>query len=284
MTATPVSPVSSPAAASFGERLRRVREQKALTQGDLAAALGKTQAAISYWEGGRRAPDLDDIVALADVLDVDPSYFFNTTSRKSQRVLLRAEATLRPLRDLATSIEKFAAAAARLPPLSPVLYVVTTDPTRAAQQLLAQARVAAPPVPVDELARQCGVNVLAYAFEDAISGVLLDLDGGPVIGYHRRQSAGRQRFTIAHELGHFVLKHHDSFHIDLTDISSHGEPPGFNYQDERSANDFAAQLLMPAAMATQAFTRRHDVSDLAAQFEVSPQAMGWRLVNLGLIR
>jgi len=273
------------AAAAVGPQIRRARVQNGLTQAGLAEAVGKTQTAISYWEAGRRLPNLDDILALADVLDVDPNYFFGQAEpRKSQRVLLRAEATLRPLHELSAEIERFATKAEKIEPLERVVRVDSEDPTRAAQQILAQARVTAPPIPVEKLARQCGVTVLEYAFSDRVSGVLLDLDTGPVIGCNANHVDGRKRFTVAHELGHFVLKHHDHFHIDLADAASQGEPPDFNWLDERNANEFAAQLLMPAAMVIQAYDADTQLSRLAKKFRVSREALGWRLVNLGLLR
>jgi RNA polymerase sigma factor (sigma-70 family) len=93
----------------------------------------------------------------------------------------------------------------------------------------------------------------------------------------------RQRFTVAHELGHFLLSHHDHFHIDLSDQATHGNPPGYNWQDERAANDFAAAVLMPSAMVVEYFESDRALEKLARRLKVSREAMGWRLVNLGLL-
>jgi Zn-dependent peptidase ImmA (M78 family)/DNA-binding XRE family transcriptional regulator len=288
MTLTPV-PVSSNAAATVGARIRRARIKKGFSQAQLGDMLEKTQTAVSYWEAGRRSPDLDDIVELADVLGVEVGYFFERSEAKpkdssgKKRVLLRAEATLRPFQDLAQDIEAFADFAdANMKSLPRQIRVAAEDPSGAAQQLLAQAQVRKLPVNVEGLARSCGVNVAPWDFNDDISGVLLDLDAGPVIGFNDGQVDTRQRFTIAHELGHFLLDHHDHFHIDLSDQESHGAPPGYSWQDERAANDFAAQVLMPAAFVSQAFAKTKSLSQLASRFDVSTQAMGFRLVNLGL--
>ena len=237
--------------------------------------------------GGTPISDIDDLFALSEALDVDVSYFFNSERADARkRLLLRAEATLLPLQDLAGEIEEFATEAGKLPPLPRRLRVANENPLGAAQELLAQAAVTQPPVQVDKLAAACGVRVVPFEFgprfSGDVSGVLLDLENGSVIGFNAEQPRVRQRFTIAHELGHALLRHHDHFHIDLSDVASLGEPPGYNWQDERAANQFAAELLMPAALVTQSRAKDPRIEALAKKFKVSQQAMGWRLVNLGL--
>lgn len=270
-------------AAEVGARIRRAREQAGFTQGELGQALGKTQTAVSYWEAGRRSPDVDDLVAIADALDVEVTYFFERAQSKPKRVLLRAQATLRPFDDLITEIERFASRAEALPPLDARVKVRAENPTKAAQQLLAQARVTAPPIDIEDLCARCGVHVVEAPFSNEISGVILDLDNGPMIGVNRDHPLVRQRFSIAHELGHYLLEHHDHFHIDLSDAAGQGEPPGYNWLDERNANDFAAQVLMPAALVAASFADDDNLNRLAKRFKVSREAMGWRLVNLGLL-
>jgi Zn-dependent peptidase ImmA (M78 family)/transcriptional regulator with XRE-family HTH domain len=291
MTSTPALAVPSSAATTVGARIRRARIMKGLSQAQLGEGLNKTQTAVSYWEAGRRSPDLDDLIELADVLDVPVSYFFERSEAKpkeksgKKRVLLRAEATLRPFEFLSSEIAAFADFAEdTMEPLAGKIRVAAEDPTRAAQQLLAQAHVTKTPIEVVELAARCGVNVVEWDFSDEISGLLLDLDVGPVIGFNGIHAPTRQRFTIAHELGHFLLDHHDHFHIDLSEQESLGASPGYRWQDERAANDFAAQLLMPAAFVTQAFAKTKSLGQLASEFDVSSQAMGFRLLNLGLVR
>lgn len=266
-----------------GARIRRARQLHGLSQGDLGERIGKTQTAISYWEAGRRSPDVEDIVAIAEVLDVEVAYFFERAESKPKRVLLRAQASLRPFDNLIAEIEDFASEAEQLEPLPREIQVLSDSPTKAAQQLLAKTRTMTAPVPISQLAERCGVNVAAAQFSNEISGVLLDLDSGPVIGFNAAHPLVRQRFSVAHELGHFLLDHHDHFHIDLSDASVHGEPPGYNWLDERNANEFAAQVLMPAVLVTQAYEEDPNLNRIAKAFKVSREAMGWRIVNLGLL-
>ena len=84
------------------------------------------------------------------------------------------------------------------------------------------------------------------------------------------------------QLGHFLLDHHERFHIDLGRGDSDGTPPGYDWQSERAANDFAAELLMPARMIYERYDGSRSTAELADDFRVSQLAMGYRLANLGL--
>src|SRR5262249_6862121 len=104
----------------------------------------------------------------------------------------------------------------------------------------------------------------------------------------------RQRFTIAHEIGHFAL-HRGTVYLDgrarvnfRDGLSSMATD-----QEEIDANAFAAALLMPARWVRSDFesvvrnaavnSEEELAEDLAVRFSVSRQAMHFRLINLGLI-
>lgn len=273
----------SETSAWVGRRIKEARESSGQTQGDLADLLGISQTAISYWEAGKRAPGLDDIVRLANALQREPSYFFpETATRSNVRALLRATAQQLDRQDLDTALQRLLDDAEALDPPDRVIEVVSSRPQRAAREVLVQAAVNSPPVDVETLAKLCGAAVLRKTFDDALSGVLVAFAGWAAIGVNKKHSSVRQRFTIAHELGHYVLSHHDHFHIDLGPTDAHGHPPGYDWQSERGANDFAAELLMPSDFVRPAFEKSPFVSALAQLFEVSELAMGYRLLNLGL--
>jgi transcriptional regulator with XRE-family HTH domain len=59
---------------SFGDRLRRTREEKRLSQAELAQKTGFQPSAISHFESGRRAPSFDNLKKLADALSVSIDY------------------------------------------------------------------------------------------------------------------------------------------------------------------------------------------------------------------
>jgi transcriptional regulator with XRE-family HTH domain len=65
----------------FGERLRQLREQRGLSQKDLAVQLGVRQSAISWWERGEREPSLSNAVKAAEFFGVNVQYFVDTASK-----------------------------------------------------------------------------------------------------------------------------------------------------------------------------------------------------------
>lgn len=266
-----------------GGQIRRAREEKRWSQADLARRLDLTQTAVSYWESGRRSPDLDDLFALASVLDIDVTQLFTPDApARSARAVFRAEAARLELDEVAEQVDRFTDAAEKLPVPRARLELRAREPVAAAQELIAAAGVKGAPVPVGRVAAKCGVRVLDWDFGPEVSGLLLDLDSGPVVGFNSHQSKGRQRFTIAHELGHYLLSHHENFHIDLASATAHGESANYSWRDERAANDFAAELLMPANLVIGAARKEPSVQALARTFDVSREAMGFRLINLGL--
>ena len=93
-----------------------------------------------------------------------------------------------------------------------------------------------------------------------------------------QESPGRRRFTIAHELGHWVCQCLEGrgapVYCRAEDVS-----PDADRTLEREANVFAAELLMPEPAVRAEFSRGGDV---ASRFGVSGEAMHWRLYSFGL--
>lgn len=61
---------------NFGQNIRKIRQQRGLSQTDLALAMDTTKTVISRWETGERVIKLDSLLRLADVLEVSPSTLF----------------------------------------------------------------------------------------------------------------------------------------------------------------------------------------------------------------
>jgi hypothetical protein len=103
------------------------------------------------------------------------------------------------------------------------------------------------------------------------------------------RSQGRERFTIAHELGHFLLHSGESisssnFFVcrtkDIHSASSNQKKRG----KESEANRFAAELLMPEQLVEQLASQwKASIPKMANLFDVSAEAMGIRLTQLGLL-
>jgi hypothetical protein len=93
------------------------------------------------------------------------------------------------------------------------------------------------PIPVEQIAElYFGLTIERKELNEQISGQLFAADKKIVL--NQRERLTRQRFTTAHELGHFCL------HSALAPISSC--PSGFITEVETEANRFAAALLLPA--------------------------------------
>lgn len=163
-----------------------------------------------------------------------------------------------------------------------------------ARDLITTNAVQRPPVPVERIAKHAGARIAYEPFDGNISGMLYRVAGAAdsIIGVNSRHPITRQRFTVAHELGHLLL--HRGRDVILDRIVR------VNYRDHRSssatdreeveANQFAAALLMPeewlrAEIETRSFGAidvDEIVASLAERFKVSVQAMDFRLTNLGI--
>lgn len=162
-----------------------------------------------------------------------------------------------------------------------------TQIERKAWTLLCQLGVTKAPVEVFEVARSLGVRVQMEWADDEVSGALYRDDGnGAIIGVNGRHHPNRQRFTVAHEIGHLVLHDEPVFvdHVFRRDqVSSEAVDPL-----EIEANGFAAALLMPKEFVMHAVQSRKPplrsdvVERLADDFQVSSQAMTFRLERLGV--
>jgi len=139
-------------------------------------------------------------------------------------------------------------------------------------------------LPIDPiaLASKLGISVSLGHLDDGVGGLITKGAGDerPSIILNSADAPNRRRFTCAHELGHFYLNSDDQAYgyIDRRDdLSSRGED-----SNERWANQFAAELLMPAVVVQKWFGEGWTLSKLAKEFGVSDIAMTYRLKNLGL--
>lgn len=148
-----------------------------------------------------------------------------------------------------------------------------------AKQVLKKSDCSESPVNVEQVAKNVGLEVVMFPFHEKISGVLKKEQG--IIAINKNHSPVRQRFTAAHELGHFLLGHGME---DVTDDRMVNETFGKPDLKEREANLFASALLMPAAWVKDAIKKEGlDIDKLSLIFGVSKQAMTIRLLVLKLV-
>jgi len=153
-----------------------------------------------------------------------------------------------------------------------------TEARRKAEELA--SAYSAPPIPVHEIAESNGVDVVFANFGDAAEKVAGFCDFGAAKLYvNARDPLNRQTFTIAHELGHWML-HRDLFKADPEkyQVLPRFQRTEKNDAYEQEANAFAAALLVPTRLLRP--VKSAPVAQLAQIFGVSRQMMEIRLKNV----
>ena len=135
------------------------------------------------------------------------------------------------------------------------------------------------PVPVESIAEDMLGLSIRESYELGCSGMLIPAAREIWVNAAEHERHGRPRFTLAHEVGHWICHWLEGRTQRPLYCRREEVGPGEGRDLEREANVFAAELLMPEPAVRAEFARR---PDLAARFAVSPQAMAWRLYNLGL--
>jgi Zn-dependent peptidase ImmA (M78 family) len=166
-------------------------------------------------------------------------------------------------------------------------------------QLLSEAGITDAPVDVESIARSLGADVNYSPADDSLSGFLLrnEETGTAVIGVNSEQHPLRQRFTVAHELGHYLLHANERVHVDRREagfqvkLRNETSSAGTDVE-EMEANLFAAQLLMPAEFlrrdlagyeSLDVFEDDPLINYLKDKYQVSIRALTIRLTRLGYL-
>ncbi|MBI4236969.1 MAG: ImmA/IrrE family metallo-endopeptidase [Deltaproteobacteria bacterium] len=144
----------------------------------------------------------------------------------------------------------------------------------------------------ESLAKKLGLKVVYEKLDDEVSGVLVLQESRPVIFVNAEQHSNRQRFTISHELGHYLLHKQEQVHVDNDFTVVYRNTKSSTGEDlhEIEANQFAAELLMPEKCVGQYIVDNKvrvitetTIANMADFFGVSLQAMTIRLSAIGLI-
>lgn len=149
---------------------------------------------------------------------------------------------------------------------------------------LIQSIATIPNVPLGAIAKGLGINVMLATLPLEISGqIKRDKEANQYeILINRYENRRRQRFTLAHEIAHFLL-HQDLIGDGLSDDILYRS--GLPEAKEFEANRLAADLIMPLDLIVK-YTLDKDpqsqstARELADIFQVSDMAMGVRLEHL----
>lgn len=168
-------------------------------------------------------------------------------------------------------------------------------PGKRAQKLLNRLGIESAPVNVEKIAKTLGAKIRYSPLDNELSGMIFIKDGTPIIGVNSLHHPNRQRFTIAHEVGHLVL-HRDmitaevhvdkDFSIGFPMLQRDNQSALGTENVEIEANQFAAELLMPTLILKNLLQdKRFDIDDdrpleqIARKLKVSKQALEFRIRN-----
>jgi len=232
----------------IGERIKQARKAAGLSLRALADRAGVTAMAISKYEAGKSTPSSRVLLDLSKALGVRTEYFFRPVKIELQEVQHRKHSQL-PKKaldqiegDVKEQLERFIELEALLPngpvqafKLPENLSAQITDLNQIeiiARQLRESWDLGTDPIPVlTDMLEERGIKVFqSQAINDRFDGMAASVDGIPVIVVGRGWPGDRQRFTLAHELGHLVL------HGRLAE----------GVEEEAAANRFAGAFLAPA--------------------------------------
>lgn len=242
------------AAASLfnGERLTMARQLAGLKKSHLASLIEMSPASVTAWESGSKQPNRATVAKLALALHVEPHFFGGGAPPRINKPHFRSlRSTPQIARDGAESFGQSVAEIADMlenvvefPPVSlPDSPIDTETSSLTPEEAAREARnfLGITSGPVQHVVRQVERNGVVVVFSEpgmaAIDAYSFRSATRPVIVLNPvKDDYYRQRFDVAHELGHLIM-HHDA------------EPGG--KLAESQANRFASEFLMPAAEITQ---------------------------------
>ena len=234
----------------FSERLKLARKRSGLSLRALSSAMGGivSAQAIGKYERAEMMPSSTVAIALAESLDVSLSYLLSPTTVSLESVEFRKLASTRA-RERAAVEGEVLDHVDRYLQIEEILGIDTTpserpqgaiqivnsveDAEQAATAVRAAWNLGGGPIPdMTELLEERGIKVFKWSLPGSVDGLSCNVRrlGGtdvPVVVCSTEKSLERQRFTIAHELGHIVL-----------DIPS-------DVQGEKACHRFAAAFLVP---------------------------------------
>jgi len=151
---------------------------------------------------------------------------------------------------------------------------------------------AGPPVRIEGIIRSVGIILEKNAdLDDQISGQIEHLGNQKYkISVNKKDHYYRKRFTMAHELGHFLYHSHligdgvDDNRAYRSVSLGNFDNPHIGPREETEANQFAASILMPTDAVKNVWAGLKDVERVAKEFQVSKAAMTIRLAGLDLVQ
>lgn len=285
----------------IGGNLKRARQSLRLSQTTVGGEIGLPRQAISALEAGKREITVPQLIKLANLYRLHVESFFKELQSlhdqgplphvERRRNQSKTEGTLDAfdqneirafIQDLKAAAGKHAGKTFRSSTKPRTLQLLAET----AAEVRSEADLSSPPVNVYKALSYLGLRVRMTTLH-SISGAFIPGgdDWPPGVLINSDQPSDRQRYSAAHELGHYVLVHAEKGGEEII------SPLGRRFAPkEVEADAFAAEFLMPGMMILAEHKRlkakeglEEQVYRLADRFLVSYQAMIYRLTHLGLI-
>ncbi len=280
----------------IGNRLKRAREALGLSLRDLEGAIhGQVSAqAIGKYERGEMMPGSTVLLALAKALHITPEFLLSEREveltgvdfRKAPQAGVKEERAVEA--SVLDQVERYLELEELLPgvddawkaPAGPEFAIHRVeDAEQAADSLRKLWSLGIDPIPImAELLEDKGVKVIALDLPESVSGSKAfvrrrEHDDVPVIVVNQHHNGERQRFTLAHELAHLVLRF-----SDLSDA-----------EQEKAADRFAGAFLMAKDMVLRLLGSHRtsislgELAELKKLFKVSIASLVVRCSQLGVL-
>ncbi len=283
-------------------RARAAIDRAGLRHSDLARRVGLSPSALSRALSGQRDFRSLELALIAEELGVSVESLTSETPTPVQSVSIAARvqpnaspaveraldrvATMTELADLLSSLG--------LPSKKPERYSIPTVSAahKQGEQLAVNVRdalglgIADLPPDIDSFStyieKMMGIDISLEPLPSGLDGVSASKENFRLALVSTRISATRQRWTLAHEIGHIVAEDSDSILVDENVWSSRTVPT------ETRANAFAAEFLVPSAALAAEVGGDTELAEevigyLLGRFRVSLDALAFRLHNTGLV-
>ncbi|WP_312905167.1 ImmA/IrrE family metallo-endopeptidase [Stutzerimonas nitrititolerans] len=272
-----------------GASLRLARVFSGLALEEVAEKVGKTRQYLHKLETGQGKPTEQLAYDLADALEVEVEFFAPRSNRLHEdqfhfRKLLTTKSTIKQVAvargEMIDSLIRFLEQELRLPVVRiPSFPLVQTyeDIERAAERCRNEWDIGLGPIgSMTRLAENLGAVVTTFSgISKEIDALSVSVERPFIVRNTAKESACRQRFDIAHELGHLVM--HE------------GVVTG-DRVTENQANRFASALLLPRTMMAKLFPRPNGtrldwkgIREFKLTWKVSKAAILYRAKQLDLI-
>lgn len=279
----------------FGERLKLARNSRGLSLRALSASIDGivTAQAIGKYERGEMAPNSEVAIAMAHALDVSTNYLLSASTISLETVEFRklastrakeraaVEATVLDQVDRYLQVEQLLgidSTARQEPDGAPFRVNDIAEAETASKSVRRAWNLGGSPIPdMAHLIEERGIKILKLLLPKSVDGLTCfvqsaERDDIPVVICSTAKSVERQRFTIAHELGHMVLKIPSSL------------------PEEKVCDRFAGAFLVPEEELTREVGQRRanfgfdEFIEVKRFFGISAAALVVRMRDLGIIR